>query len=109
MKTDSDDQRRLKDRHEADKERPAGRQLFPGRGPVRQRIRPGGMRWTHIPEDGLVLEVQLTEDPVDDRRRVLDMAAPIDARPALRWERSLGCEGHSRESTARITGCLPDE
>jgi hypothetical protein len=46
---------------------------------------------------------------MDDRRRVLDVAAPIEARPALRWERPLGREGDPREPTARVPGCLPDK
>ena len=34
---------------------------------------------------------------MDDRRGVLDVAAPVEARPALRWERPLGREGHPGE------------
>ena len=109
MQTDSDDQGRLNDRHEADKERPAGRELISCRGSVRQRSRSDRMRRAGVPQDRLVLETQLVEDPMDDRRRVLDMAAPIEARPALRWERPLGREGHPREPTARVPGCLPDK
>ena len=84
MKTDGDHQSRLKDRHEADKEWSPGRELIPRRGPVRQGSRSGGMRRAHVPEDGLVLEIQLVEDAMDDRRGVLDVAARIKARPALR-------------------------
>src|SRR5450631_4330703 len=106
MQTDSDDQSRLQDRHEPDQERPAGSELILGWGPVRQRCRSGRMRRTYVPEDCLVLETQLVEDPMDDRRGVLDLAAPVEARPALRWEGPLGREGHPGEPTASIPGCL---
>jgi hypothetical protein len=109
MQTDSDDQGRLQDRHEPDQERPAGRELILGWGPVRQRRRSGRMRRAYVPKDGLVLETQLVEDPMDDRRRVLDVTAPVEARPALRWEGPLGREGDSGEPTACIPGCLPDQ
>src|SRR5664279_3636115 len=106
MQTDGDHQGRLKDHHEPDEERPAGRELIARRGPVRQWSRSGGMRRARVPQDRLVLETQLVEDAMDDRRGMFDVAAPIEARPALRWERSLGREGHPREPTARVPGCL---
>lgn len=109
MQTDSDDQSRLQDRHEPDQERPAGSELILGWGPVRQRRRSGRMGRAYVPEDCLVLETQLVEDPMDDRRGVLDVAAPVEAGPALRWEGPLGGEGHSGEPTAPIPGCLPDQ
>ena len=39
-----------------------------GRGPVRQRRRSSGMRWARIPKDCLVLEAELVEGAMDNRR-----------------------------------------
>jgi hypothetical protein len=103
------DDGRLEDRHEPDEERPAGRELILPRSPVRQRSHPGRMGRADVPQDRLVLEVELAKDPMDDRRRVFHVAAGITARAPLRRQRSLGGEGDPGEPTARVPGCLPHE
>src|SRR5947199_6435507 len=89
----------------ADRDRaPAARELLEewasvadlGRGRSAVRGLGAGMRRHHVPEEDVVLETELPEHPVDDRRRRLSWAAA--GQLALRGERD---SGDARPAVAR--------
>src|SRR5438105_3063586 len=85
--------------HERGEEAAGVVDLGPGRRPVRARR--SGMRRHDVPEQHLLLEPELVQDAVDDRRGRLGRPRP--------GQLPLGGEGEAAEAGAAVAGRLADE